>query len=135
MAGKACRDNFQIQKDIAFLADWLSQNFGSEVRDKIIGLIDKQLGLGGKIVDAVAKYVQGKAIEAVLGNLNICSSVMNFTLGIWGFCFNEAVLEQEPRFSTPYSPRDNWNEYVSILIKSWQRGDFRYMPLGMVYGK
>ena len=135
MATTTCRDNLQLQQDLAFLAEWLNNNYSSQVRDKIMGLIDKQLSLGGKLVDAIAKFAQGKAIAAVLGDLNVASSVTNFTLGIWGFCFNEAVLEQEPRFSTPYSPRDNWNEYVTILIKGWQRGDFRYMPLSKVYGQ
>jgi len=127
------RSNEQIKQDVAFLSRWLSEKYDLGVRDKIIALIDKRLGLGGRLVDGVAKFLAGQAIAFVLKDLNITVSVMNFTLGIWQFCFKEASLEQDPRNMTPYSPRDNSNEYVAILIAGWKRGDFRYLPIGMIY--
>lgn len=134
-AVKFARTEAQIQEDLKTLATFLKTTYGVDVRDKIMNLIDSRLSLGGKLITAMLNYAKGQAVAQVLKSVNIAASVSNLTFALWMIGITDAQLEDESagRQMNPYRPDRNWNEYVNILVLGWKRGDFRYLPMSLVY--
>jgi hypothetical protein len=128
-------DAVQFAKDLVTLRDYLEQNYGIAVRDKVLSLIDRKLSMAGKLVEVIQDLIIGQIEKLLVGGTlqTIHSALKNLVnLAGLGYFHLASATDTNPN-TTPYCPRNDTEQYVNYLLFAYRQGQFRYMPLQKVY--